>query len=223
MSPSTSAAIARRRVVKQRVRLGPAAQRAPFGCICDKLGCRVSSRSPHSSAASCRTSPTSGFWAEHALLTSIVASVLVVLVSVAVINEVIEQRRRKRWRVLAQYVMFELVRNARMFWLGVLEEAGRAPPPMPRRASSSTRRDRSFVTRPGSPWPFAPWSVTLTPRSLASRHRLSSPRTPTRCSVNGRAVMLNAELYAEIIDRHVELAGIIVWISDLLDIKSSAR
>lgn len=68
---------------------------------------------------------TSGpFWARHTLLASLVASVIVVLLSVAVINEVLERRGRRRWRILAQYVMFELVRNARMVWLGVLEVAG---------------------------------------------------------------------------------------------------
>ena len=65
-----------------------------------------------------------GFWARHALLASLVGSVIVVMLSVAVINEIIERRRRRRWRVLAQYVMFELVRNARMIWSGVLELAG---------------------------------------------------------------------------------------------------
>jgi hypothetical protein len=60
----------------------------------------------------------------HALLTSLVGSVIVVMVSVAVINEVIERRRRRRWSVLAQYVTFELVRNARMIWSGVLHLTG---------------------------------------------------------------------------------------------------
>ena len=64
------------------------------------------------------------FWTRHALLTSLVGSVIVVLLSVAVINEVLERRRRRRWSVLAQYVMFELVRNARMIWSGVLDVAG---------------------------------------------------------------------------------------------------
>jgi hypothetical protein len=54
------------------------------------------------------------FWIRHALLTSLVGSVIVVMLSVAVINEVLERRRRQRWSILAQYVMFELVRNARM-------------------------------------------------------------------------------------------------------------
>ena len=63
------------------------------------------------------------FWMRHALLASLVGSVIVVMLSVAVINEVVERRRRRRWRILAQYVMFELVRNARMIWTGVLERS----------------------------------------------------------------------------------------------------
>jgi hypothetical protein len=61
-----------------------------------------------------------GFWVRRALLASIVGSVIVVMLSVAVVNEVVERRRRRRWTVLAQYVMFELVRNARMIWSAVL-------------------------------------------------------------------------------------------------------
>ena len=52
---------------------------------------------------------SSSFWRRHALLTSLTASVIVVMLSVAVINEILERRARQRWRVLAQYVMFELV------------------------------------------------------------------------------------------------------------------
>src|SRR4029077_1055449 len=64
------------------------------------------------------------FWARHALLASVAGSVVVVMLSVAVINKLVERGRRRRWSVLAQYVMFELVRNARMIWSGVLDLAG---------------------------------------------------------------------------------------------------
>jgi hypothetical protein len=67
------------------------------------------------------------FWERHALLAGVVSSVIVVMLSVAVINEVLERRRRQRWTVLAQYVMFELIRNARMIWTGVLDLAGLLP------------------------------------------------------------------------------------------------
>src|SRR5579863_338968 len=71
---------------------------------------------------------TSGsFWERHPLLAGLTASVIVVMLSVAVVNEVIERRRRQRWSILAQYVMFELVRNARMIWTGVLDLAGLWP------------------------------------------------------------------------------------------------
>src|ERR1700676_752961 len=64
------------------------------------------------------------FWVRHALLASLVGSVVVVMLTVAVVNEILERRRRRRWSVLAQYVMFELVRNARMIWSGILDLAG---------------------------------------------------------------------------------------------------
>src|ERR1700741_5497386 len=67
------------------------------------------------------------FWARHALLAGLVASVIVVMLSVAVINEVLERRRRGRWSVLAQFAMLELVRNARLIWTGVLAQVGLLP------------------------------------------------------------------------------------------------
>jgi hypothetical protein len=53
-------------------------------------------------------------WVRHPLLAGLASSAIVVMLSVAVVNEVLEIRRRRRWRVLAQYVMLELVRDARM-------------------------------------------------------------------------------------------------------------
>jgi len=37
-----------------------------------------------------------GFWGRHSLLAGLVSSVIVVMLSVAVINEVLERRRRQR-------------------------------------------------------------------------------------------------------------------------------
>jgi hypothetical protein len=159
-----------------------------------------------------------GVWARHALLTGIVASVLVVLVSVAVINEVIEQRRRKRWRVLAQYVMFELVRNARMFWLGVLDEAGQLPTAPTQNELIDAAR---LVVRDTARLTASVRTMVGDSDAHGRLHRDIAAFAENSDRVLGQwaGVMLNAELYAEIIDRHVELAGIIVWISDLLDIK----
>jgi hypothetical protein len=72
-----------------------------------------------------------GFWARSALLAGVTASVIVVMLSVAVVNEALERRRRRRWSVLAQYVMFELVRGARLIWTTVIELARVVPSGIP--------------------------------------------------------------------------------------------
>ena len=68
-----------------------------------------------------------GFWSRHALLTDLVGSLIVVAVTVALLNEVLERRQRERWSVLAQYALFEFVRTARLVWSGLLELAGLVP------------------------------------------------------------------------------------------------
>src|SRR5713101_2755042 len=68
-----------------------------------------------------------GFWSRHALFTSLVASLIVVAVTAAVLNEVLERWQRERWSVLAQYALFEFVRAARLVWSGLLELAGLVP------------------------------------------------------------------------------------------------
>jgi len=156
------------------------------------------------------------FWESHGLLAGLASSLIVVMLSVAVVNEVVERRRRRRWSVLAQYVMIELVRNARLIWTGVLELTRLMPPdaspPMPIDAGAQIVRD--------------------TPRMLAAirelvddgdrRRRLNEEiaRLVSHSDeVLGRwaPVMLNADAYAEIIDRHVELASEVAWLGSLLD------
>src|SRR2546423_4096939 len=68
-----------------------------------------------------------GFWSRHALFTSLVASLIVVAVTAAALNEVLERRQRERWSVLAQYALLDFVRAARLVWTGLLELAGLAP------------------------------------------------------------------------------------------------
>jgi hypothetical protein len=156
------------------------------------------------------------FWARHALLAGLVASVIVVMLSVAVVNEVLERRGRQRWAVLAQYVMIELVRNARMIWMGVLDVTN-----LP--ASSENQQEdveaSAEIVR-DAPRLTAALRATLDDdvrrRQLHSEIAFLAEHSD---EVLGRwaGVMLNAEVYAEIIDRHVELAGDIAWIGSLLD------
>jgi hypothetical protein len=156
------------------------------------------------------------FWEHHSLLAGLTSSILVVMLSAAVINEVLEIRRRQRWSTLAQYVMFELVRNARMIWLGVLEVTGLLPDPDPQQdfieRSASAIRDTPRLTD-------AICAVLDNPESHQQLHREISFFVKHSDEVLGRwaGVMLNVELYAELIDRHVELAGDVWWIGAILD------
>jgi hypothetical protein len=157
-----------------------------------------------------------GFWARHALLSGLVSSVIVVMLSVAVVNEVIERRRRQRWSVLAQYVMFELVQNARMIWLGILEVAGLFSSTVNQQesidAGARIVRDSQRLT--------AALRATIDDIERRARLQAEIAYLSEHCDeILGRwaSVMLNSEVYAEILDRHVELVGDIVWIANLFD------
>jgi hypothetical protein len=156
------------------------------------------------------------FWARHALLAGLVASVIVVMLSAAIINEALERRRRSRWRVLAQYVMLELVRNARLVSTGALELAGLI-------VLDGARLDAVEVNRR---------LVRDTPRLTAAFRDVVADDGRMRKlreeivvlaahtdQVLGRwaAVMLNADIYTEVVDRHVELASDLSWLESLLD------
>jgi hypothetical protein len=145
-------------------------------------------------------------WVRHPLLAGLASSAIVVMLSVAVVNEALEIRRRQRWRVVAQYVMLELVRDARMVWTAVVDLAGL----MPAEANPSAAIDAAALV------------VRDTPRLTEAVHGLLADAARRRVlrdqvvrlvvhndEVLGRwaAVMLNADAYAEVVDRHVELAG----------------
>ena len=166
------------------------------------------------------------FWSHHALLCALVASVIVVMLTVAVVNEAAERRRRQRWSVLAQYVMLQLVRDARLVWTAVAELAGLSPS-----RTSSTASGDDVGARAAS-IEAAASAVRNTPRLAAAVHALVADvgrrallhdeivRLADHCDeVLGRwaSVMLNADAYAEALDRHVELAGDLAWLGGLLD------
>jgi hypothetical protein len=155
-------------------------------------------------------------WARHPLLAGLASSAIVVMLSVAVVNETLEIRRRRRWQVLAQYVMLELVRDARMVWTAVVELAGL----MAADANPLAATDAAALV------------VRDTPRLTKAVHGLVADADRRRLlgdhvarlvvhndEVLGRwaAVMLNADAYAEVVDRHVELAGSLAWLGSLLD------
>ena len=156
------------------------------------------------------------FWVRHALLAGLAASVTVVMLTVAVLNEVLERRRRERWRVLAQYVMLELVRNARLIWTGVLQHAGLL-------TSDASRPEaveaNGCLVRDTPPLASALREVVADDARLRGLHEEIALLVAHTDDVLGRwaGVMLNADVYADVVDRHVELASDISWLESLLD------
>ena len=157
-----------------------------------------------------------GFWSRHALFTSLVASLIVVAVTAAVLNELLERRQRQRWSVLAQYALFDLVRTARLVWTGLLELAGLV--------ADGELEDGPLAA--GSE------AVLDTPRLAAAidellagaerreqLHRLIGRLRAHGQEVLGRwaDVMVNSGTYAEIVDRHVELYSRLDWWGSVLD------
>jgi hypothetical protein len=154
------------------------------------------------------------FWAHHSLLAGLVASVIVVLLTVALVNEAIQRRSRQRWRVLAQYVMLQLVLETRLVWTGLAELAGLMPADA--YAADGDVLEAAASIDAGSDAVRDTARLTAALREVVTdedrRRRLHdnvAVFVDHSDDVLGRwaGVMLNADVYAELIDRHVELAG----------------
>ena len=155
------------------------------------------------------------FWFRHTLFTGLVASSIVVAVTAAVVNEVLERRQRERWSLLAQYALFELVHAARLVWSGLLELAGLAPDgelgAAALEAGSESLRDPRFAA--------AIDEALASPERREQLHRLVVVLLGHGQEVMGRwaNVMVSSGAYAEIVDRHVELYSRLYWWGSVLD------
>jgi len=155
------------------------------------------------------------FWAGHAMITGLVASLLIIAISAAVLNELVERRARRRWSVLAQYVLLDLVRTARVTWAALLELAvdeTDAPGDVDRLARGralvgDVEALRESITQ-----------LLAEPRRRGILQRAIATAATHSDEVLGRwaGVMLSATAYTEVIDRHVELYSRVAWVDGLL-------
>ena len=155
------------------------------------------------------------FWSEHAIISGLVSSLLVVVVSAGVLNELFERRERQRWSVLAQYVLLDLTRTARVTWTGLLELAGLLErPDHPMRTPAGTSElvaDRHRLRQSFS-------AVLADPQRRETLQRSVARMASESNDVLGRwaGIMLSATAYTEVIDRHVELYSRVAWLDGLL-------
>ena len=157
----------------------------------------------------------SAFWGDHTMITGLVASLLVIAISAGVGNELIERRDRRRWVVLAQYVLFDLVRTARATWTGLLELADLTEREQSAAASLS---DGSSVVADRVALRDGIAATIADPDRRAALQRVVAALAGHCNEVLGRwaPVMLSATAYTEVLDRHVELYSRIAWVDGLL-------
>lgn len=155
------------------------------------------------------------FWSKHAFLTSILASLLIVVLSVALINELLEARNRRRWSLLAQSVLFALVQSARLTWTTMLEVLHLAEVQSGAIESLEQGAAVALDTETVSE------AVTDLLADPARRQQLQL--TLQRLSDHASAVisvragvMVGAAPYAKLLDRHVELQARLEWLNAVL-------
>jgi hypothetical protein len=159
-----------------------------------------------------------GFWARHTMITALLASLLIIAVSVGVVNELVDRRDRRRWSALAQTVIFELVRSSRVTWIALIDVLGLFPADR----EDVTHREQLAAARAilGEA-PRLQHALTSTLADPEQRRELSSVlarvTAVSREAVSAWApVMISSAFYAELFDRHVELHGRLEWVSTLL-------
>jgi hypothetical protein len=151
----------------------------------------------------------SQFWLGHPVTTAFLASLTVVLVSVTVIDVILNRRSERRWRLLAQYGLLELAETARGAWgvlLGVIYEgnSGRddsADPShvievldSPTRAPVLKRKIDTILTDPV--------------RRDELRESLEQTLATSRELISRwGAVLTGSTSFSELFDRHVEMIG----------------
>jgi hypothetical protein len=155
------------------------------------------------------------FWERHALLTSLIANVLVVAVTVVVLNELIERRSRRRWSLLAQSALFALTQSARATWTLMLEllEIAEVESGDPESLIADARLALDTPRLSEAVY------VLLAQEDGRARLQMVCQRLGQHCAqviATWAAVMIEARPYAEILDRHVELAGRLEWLGSVL-------
>ena len=151
----------------------------------------------------------SRFWLGHPVTAAFLASLTVVLVSVTVIDVVLNRRSERRWRLLAQYALMELAEAARGGWgvlLGVIDEGNSgsddtADPSQvidvldsPARAPALKRKIDAILTDPL--------------RRDELRESLEQTLATSRELISRwGAVMTGSTSFSELFDRHVEMIG----------------
>jgi hypothetical protein len=162
------------------------------------------------------------FWSSHAMLTSLVASLIVLAVTVAIVSEVAERRARRRWAVLGQYVLFELVRTVRATWIGVVELSALGT------VDAASSEGLQAGARLALDNERLAGAVAVAVASSRQRQRISELIVAVGAQsrsliMNWAPLMVDAGPYGPLFDRHVELHSLISWVAETLEPGSTSK
>jgi hypothetical protein len=149
------------------------------------------------------------FWTDHPATTGILAALTVVLISVTLIEAVVNRRAERRWRLLAQYALMELAEAAQDAWdvLAVVFH------------DDNSRSGRAVESGRITEILDSPDRAPLLKRNLDAILAESSKRDALQRSLeetldNSRelmsrwaVVLTGSSNYSELFDRHVEMIG----------------
>jgi hypothetical protein len=155
------------------------------------------------------------FWERHALVTSLLSSILVLAVTVVVVNEVIERRDQRRWNLLAQNVLFALTQAARAAWTGMVEVLEQTEL---QTGSVDSLLEIAALARDSARVSKATDELLSSGERRAVLQRMTTALSGHYAEVIAKwaPVMVSARSYAAVLDRHVELAGRLEWLSGVL-------
>jgi hypothetical protein len=149
------------------------------------------------------------FWIDHPVTTAILGSLVVVLVSVTVIEVILDRRSERRWRLLAQYALLELAEAAHAAWgvlLGIVEDGD---------GRNHETVDPSRITQVLDSPESAPTLKRKIEARLTDVHKREELRTSldhilekSRGLISRWGVVLTgSSSYSELFDSHIEMIG----------------
>ena len=149
------------------------------------------------------------FWLDHPATTAVLGALVVVLVSVSVIEVILNRRSEQRWRLLAQYALLELAEAARGAWvvlLGVVDTDS---------DGSDQDADPARVTHVLDSPDRAPAFKRKIEAILIDPHARDALRESLEHSLDVSrelisrwgAVLTGSSSFSELFDRHVEMIG----------------
>lgn len=158
------------------------------------------------------------YWRNHAMLTSLVADLIVVLVSAAGVSQWIDRRNRRQWNVLAQNVMFSLAQCARLTWTSMITLQGLATGEQDGDIAAGTAENLALAQDPQRVLEAMEQLLMDPERRMLLQTVVGRLADHARGVITDWAsIMVGAAPYAHLIDSHVELQSRLDWLSAVLE------